>query len=114
MFCGQIALFLEKQAKFAVRALGAELAGEVQSGAGAGGHGGKGQKSAECQETGGFVEAEADTELTGGSAENAAAEGRVEDAEAVELDGYGGLAGGGADGAASAANRLTGEENLWE
>src|SRR5665213_1203432 len=98
------ALFLEKKAEFAVGTLGPELAGEMKRRPGAGGHRGKGQKPAEGEEARGLVEAEAGAELTGGGAKDAAAEGGVEGAEAVEFDGYGGLAGGGADGAASAAN----------
>ena len=71
-------------------------------------------KSAEGEEAGGLVEAEAGAELTGGGAEDAAAEGGVEGAEAVEFDGDGGLAGSGADGAASATDGLAGEQELGE
>jgi hypothetical protein len=80
-------LALEEEAKFAGGAFGAEVVGEVEGGSGAGGYGGDGDKSTEGEETGGFVEAEAGTELTGGGAEDAAAEGGVEGAEAVEFDG---------------------------
>lgn len=108
------ALFLEKQAKFAMGALGPELIGEVERRPGACGHGGKGEKAAKCEQPGGFVEAEAGAKLPGGGAENAAAEGRVEGAEAIEFDSYGGLAGGSADGAASAPDGFAGEQNLWK
>src|SRR6185437_15845872 len=107
-------LFLNKEAEFAVRALGPELAGEVDGCTGAGGNGGMGQKSTQGKEAGGLVEAEAGSQLAGGGAEDATAKGGVEGAEAVELDGHGGLAGGGTDRAASTANRLTGQKKLWK
>jgi hypothetical protein len=91
----------------------------MEGGSGTGGDGGcadwrVGAKSTEGEEAGGFVEAEAGTELAGGSAEGAAAEGGVEGAEAVEFDGDGGLAGGGADGASASADGLAGEQELGE
>src|SRR5271168_4454786 len=67
-----VRLVLEEEAKFAGGAFGAEVVGEVEGGSGAGGYGGNGEKSTEGEETGGFVEAEAGTELTGGGAEDAA------------------------------------------
>ena len=82
-------LFLAKQADFAGRPVGAEVVGEMKGGTGAGGDGGIGTKSTEGEEAGGFVEAETGTELAGGGSEDAAAEGWVEGAEAVEFDGDG-------------------------
>jgi hypothetical protein len=87
----------------------------VKGGSGAGGNGGwadggVGLESAEGEEAGGFVEAEAGAKLAGGGAEDTTAKGGVEGAEAVELDGDGlGLACGGADGAASAADGFPGK-----
>jgi hypothetical protein len=72
-----------EEAKFTGRAVGAETVGEVEGGSGSGGDGGVGPKSTEGKKAGGFVEAEADSQLAGGGAENAAAESRVEGAEAV-------------------------------
>ena len=112
-------LLLEEKAKFARGTVGAEVVGEMEAGSGARGDGGGSGgwvrlESAEGEESGGLVEAEAGAELAGGGAEDAAAEGWVEGAETVEFDGYGGLAGGGADGAASSADGLAGEEELGE
>ena len=59
----------------------------MEGSSGAGGYGGVGERSTESEEAGGFVEAETGTELAGGGSEDAAAEGRVERAEAVEFDG---------------------------
>jgi hypothetical protein len=86
----------------------------VQGGSGAGGHGGIGAKSTEGEESGGLVEAETGAELAGGCAEDASTEGGVEGAETVEFDGDGGLAGSGADGAATAADGFAGEKELRE
>ena len=55
----ETALVLEEETDFAGRAFGAEVVGEVEGGAGAGGYGGVWEKSTEGEETGGFVEAEA-------------------------------------------------------
>ena len=107
-------LFLEEKAEFAVRTLGAELVGEVKCGACAGSYGGKGQKPAEGEEAGGLIKAETSAKLPGGGAEDAAAEGGVEGAETVELNGHDGLAGSGADGASTPADGLAGEQNLWK
>ncbi len=75
---------------------------------------GWGLKSTEGEEAGGLFEVEAGAELAGGGAEDAAAEGGVEGAEAVDFDGDGGLAGGGADGTASAADGFAGEQELGQ
>ena len=71
-------------------------------------------KSTEGEEAGGLFEGEAGPELAGCGAENAAAEGGVEGAEAVDFDGYGGVAGGGTDGTASAADGFSGEDELGQ
>lgn len=107
---------LAVEAEFARGAVGAEAAGQVEGGAGAGGYGRVGTKAAEGEEAGGLVEGEAGSQLAGGGAEDSAAEGWVEGAKAVEFDGdFGvGLAGGGADGAASASDGFAGEEELRE
>ena len=98
------------EADFAGGAFGAEVVCEVEGGSGAGGDGGEGLESAAGEEAGGFVEAEAGAELAGGGPEYTTAKGGVEGAEAVELDGDGlGLACGGADGAASAADGFPGK-----
>jgi hypothetical protein len=102
-------ILIQEEAKFAGGAVGAEVVGEVKGGSGAGGYGGVGTKSTEGEEAGGLVEAEASSQLAGGSAENAAAEGGVEGAEAVEFDGDGGFAGCRADGAAASADGFAGE-----
>src|SRR5439155_12701210 len=73
-----------------------------------------GKEAAEGEEAGGLIEAEADAELAGGGAQDAAAESRIEGAEALELEGYGGLSGGCADGAAAAADGFSGEKELGE
>jgi hypothetical protein len=86
----------------------------MEDGASAGSNGGVGAKTAEGQEAGGLVEAEAGAELTGGGAEDSAAEGRVEGAETVEFDGDGQSAWGGADGSAAATDGFAGEEELGE
>ena len=77
---------------------------------------GSDSEAAEGEEAGGFVEAETGAELAGGGAEDAAAEGGVEGAEALELDGDRGLglAGCGGDGAAASADGFAGEEELGE
>ena len=103
---------LAEETEFAGRAVSAEAVGEVEGGSGAGGNCGIGAEAAEAEEAGGFVEAEAGTELAGCGAEDTAAEGGVECAEAVELDGDCGLAGCGADGAASATDGFAGEKEL--
>jgi hypothetical protein len=79
-------LFLAKEADFASGAVGTEVIGEVKGGAGAGGDGGIGSKSTESEEAGGFVEAEASAELTGGGAQGTATKRGVEGAETVEFD----------------------------
>ena len=112
-------LLVAEEAKFARGAVGAKAVGEVEGGSGAGGDGWgvsrrAGWKSTEGEEAGGFVEAEAGAQLAGGGSDDAATEGRVECAETVELDGDGGLAGSGADGAASATDGLAGEQELGE
>jgi hypothetical protein len=78
---------LEEKAEFAGGAFGAEVVAEVEGGSGAAGDGGVGEKSAEGEEAGGLVEGEAGAELAGCGSDDAAAEGRVEPAEAVEFDG---------------------------
>ena len=97
-------LFLEKKAQFAGGTLGPEVVGEVEGGSGAGRDSRIGTKSTEREKAGGFVEAEAGTELAGCGAEDAAPESGVEGAETVEFDGDCGLAGSGADGAATATD----------
>ena len=111
----------DEEAEFAGGAFGAEVVGELESGAGAGGYGGGANgwvraESAEGEEASGLVEAEARAELAGGGAEDSAAERRVEGAETVEFDGDCGLgfAWSGADGAAASADGLAGEEELGE
>jgi hypothetical protein len=52
-------LVLEEEAEFAGGAFGAEVVGEVEGGAGAGGYGGVGTEAAEGEDAGGLVEAEA-------------------------------------------------------
>jgi hypothetical protein len=104
----------EGEAKFAWGALGAEVVGELEDGSAAGSDGGMGLKSTEGEEAGGLFKGEAGPELAGGGAEDAAAEGGVEGAEAVDFDGYGGVAGGGTDGTASAANGFAGENQLGQ
>jgi len=86
----------------------------MEGGPGAGGDCGDGLEAAEGKEAGGLVEAEAGAELAGGGAEDSAAKGGVEGAEAVDFDGDGGFAGGCADGAASATDGLAGEQELGE
>ena len=110
---------MAEEAEFAGGTLGAEVVGEVEGGAGAGGYGGRsdrgvGGEAAEGEEAGGLVEAEACAELTGGGSDDATAEGWVEGAETVEFDGDGGFARGGADGASSATNGFAGEKELGE
>jgi hypothetical protein len=102
--------------EFAGGTFRSEVAGELEEGSGAGCDGGEGGESAEGEEAGGVVEAEAGPELTGGGAEDAAARGGVKGAKAFELDGDGGLGvpGSGADGAAAAADGFAGEEELGE
>ena len=75
------------EADFAGRALGAEVVGELEDGSGAGSDGGMGLKSTEGEEAGGLLEAEAGAQLAGSGAEDAAAKGRFEGAEAVDFDG---------------------------
>ena len=86
----------------------------MERGAGTGGYGGVGSKSTEGEEAGGLVEGKSGSKLTGGSSEDAATEGRVEGAETVEFDGDGGIAWGGADGAASATDWFPREKELGE
>jgi hypothetical protein len=66
-------------------------------------------KADEVEEAGGLMECEAGAEGAGGGAEDAAAEGGVEGAEAIEIDGDRGLTGSCGDGAASTTDRLAGE-----
>jgi hypothetical protein len=103
-----------EEAKFAGGAVGAKAVGEVEGSSGACSDGKVWTKSTEGEEAGGFVEAEAGSQLAGGGSEDAAAEGGVEAAETVEFDGDGGLAGGGADGAAPSPDGLAGEQELGE
>ena len=77
------------EADFPWGALGAEVVGELEDGSCAGGDGGVGLKSTEGEEAGGFFEAEAGAQLAGGGAKDAAAEGGVEGAKAVDFDGQG-------------------------
>ena len=112
-------LFLAEEVQFARGTVGAKTVGEVKGGACAGGDGRgdswkAGTKSTEGEEAGGFVEAETDSQVAGGGSEDAAAEGGVEGAEAVEFDGDGGLAGSGANGAAAATDGFAGKEELGE
>jgi hypothetical protein len=112
-----LGLILEKQTEFAGGAIGSEAVGEVEGGAGARGNGGGsdgriGAKSTEGEKAGGLVEAEAGTQAAGGGSEDTAAEGGVEGPKTVELDGDGGVAGSGADGAASATDGLSGQKKL--
>ena len=112
-------MWLSGEAELARGAFGAEVVGELEGGAGAGGDGGGadgwiGLEAAEGEEAGGLVEAEACAELTGGGSDDATAEGWVEGAETVEFDGDGGFARGGADGASSATNGFAGEKELGE
>jgi hypothetical protein len=86
----------------------------MKDSAGACGDGGVGSKTGEGEEAGGLVEGEAGAELAGRGAEDSAAEGGIEGAEAVEFDGDGGLAWGGTDGSATASDGLAGEEELGE
>jgi hypothetical protein len=107
-------LFLEEKAKFAGGTVGAEVVGKMEGGSGASGDGGGSDgwirlESTESEEAGGFVEAETGAELAGGGAEDAAAKGGIEGAEAVELDGDGGFTGCSADGAAAATDGFAGE-----
>jgi hypothetical protein len=107
-------LFLQKKAKFARGTIGAEAVGKMKGGSGAGGYRRIGTKSTQGKEAGGFVEAEARSKLAGGGTQDAAAESGIESPEAIELDGDGGLAGSGADGAATSADGFAGEEELRE
>ena len=107
------------EADFAGGAVGSEVVGKMEGGAGSGGYcgwadGGVGLEAGEGEEAGGFVEAEADSGAAGCGAEDSAAKGWVEGAEAVEFDGDGGFAGGGADGAASSSDWFAGEQELRE
>jgi hypothetical protein len=105
---------LTGEAKLAGGSLGEELVGELEGGSGAGGDGGEGEEAAEGEQARGLIEAEADAELAGGCAEDAAAEGGVEGAETLEFEGYGGRAGSGGDGAAAPTDGFAGEEELGE
>jgi hypothetical protein len=73
-----------------------------------------GLKSTEGQEAGSLFEAEAGPQLAGGGTEDAAAESWVEGAEAVDFDGEGGFAGGGANGTATAADGFSGKDELGQ
>src|SRR5437868_4250350 len=108
-----------EEAKFSGGAVCAKAVWEVEGGSGAGGEWGHvsgraGRISTEGEEAGGFVEAEAGAQLTGGGSDDAATEGGVKSPEAVEFDGDGGLARGGADCSAASANGFAGEEKLGE
>jgi hypothetical protein len=107
-------LFLEKKSKLAVGSLGAELTGEVKGRSGASGYRGVVEKSTERKQTGGCVEVEADSELAGGGAEDAAAGGGFEGAEAVEFDSHCRRSGRGADRAPSPADGLAGKDDLGQ
>jgi hypothetical protein len=107
-------LFRPEKAEFAGGAFCPEVVGEMEVGAGAGGYSGVGSEAAEGEQAPGLVEAEAGAELARGGAEDAAAKGGVEGAESVEFDRDGGVSGGGADGAASATDGFSGQEELRE
>jgi hypothetical protein len=112
-------LLLKEKSKFARGTVGTEVVGKMEGGSAAGGDGGEADgrirlKSAEGKEAGGLVEAETGAELACGGAEDAAAEGGIEGAEAIELDRDGGFAGGGADGAASTTDWFAWKEELGE
>lgn len=102
------------EAELAGGALGSESFGQMEGCARTGCDGREGDESGQGEQTGGVVEAESEAELTGGGSEDAAAEGGVEGPETVELDGDGGSAGSGGDGAAPSANGFSGEEDLGE
>ncbi len=103
-----------RKAKLPSRALGQEAAGDAERAAGPGGDGCEGDEAAEGEQAGGFGEADAGAEMAGGGAEDAAAEGEVQRAEALDLQGDGGGSGAGADGAAAATDGFAGEEELGE
>jgi len=71
------------------------------------------REAGEGEQAGGLVEGEARAELAGGSAHHAAAQGRVELAQAVDLEGDGvGFSGHGADRAPPSADWFAREEQL--
>jgi hypothetical protein len=84
----------------------------MEGGSGAGSYCGIGTKSTQGKEAGGFVEAEARSKLAGGGTQDAAAESGIESSEPIELDGDRGLAGSGADGAATPTDGFAGEKEL--
>ena len=102
------------KAELAEGSLGAETVGELECGAVADGNGGQGEKAAESEEALGFFKGETCAELTGGGAEDAAAKGGGKGAEALDFEGERGFGGGGADGAAAAADRFAGEKEVGE
>ena len=103
-------LAFEVEAQLSRRTAGAQSVGEVERGSGGGGGSGvAGWKSTQGEQASSFVEAEACAEVAGCGADDAAAQGGVEGAETIEFYRDGGLAGRGADGAASAAYRFAGE-----
>jgi len=112
--CGWLSDGFGGELELSGRALGSEAFCQVDGGSGAGGDSGDGRESGQSEEAGGVVEAETEAQLTGGGAQDAAAEGWVEGAEAVQFDGYGGCSEGGGDGAATAADGFAGEEQLRE
>jgi len=112
-------LLVAVEAEFSGGAVGSEVVGKMEGGASSGGYGGRadggvGLEAGEGEEAGGFVEAEAGSDAAGRGAEDSAAEGWVEGTEAVEFDGDGGFAGGGADGAATSSDWFAGEQELRE
>ncbi len=75
---------LAGEAKLAGAAFSEEAGGELELAAGFGGNGGvRLAEAGEGKEAVGLIKAEAAAELTGGGAEDAAAEGRIERLEAV-------------------------------
>jgi len=101
--------------KLARRALGAQQPRQVELGTGTRGDGRLRvwREAGEGEQAGGLVEGEARAELAGGSAHHAAAQGRVELAEAVDLEGDGvGFSGHGADRAPPSADWFAREEQL--
>ena len=87
-------LLLAVEAEFAGGAVGSEVVGKMEGGAGSGSYSGwadegVGLEAGEGEEADGFVEAEAGSEAAGGGAEDSAAKGWVEGPEALNLNGEG-------------------------
>ncbi len=74
----------------------------------------RGREAGEGEDADGVVEGEAEAELTGSGAEDAAAKGGIEGMEAVELEGEGASAGSGRVTAAAAPNGGSREDELGE